>query len=94
MPSPFFAGNTRPNMRTTHTTQGDTEMKDKIKSALVTAKEHVKENKFGYSMLVVALGAITLQQTNKNAFYHFLEEKGIDPMEYYNPEFYTELKSK
>ena len=68
-------------------------MKDRIKSALVTVKNHVKDNKFGYAMAGVALGAIALQQSNRRAFDQFLETKGIDPIEYYNPEYFVEMNS-
>lgn len=61
-----------------------------IKSQAISIKNHVARNKVPYVLAAVALLAILLQQTNKNAFYAFLEEKGIDPMEYYAPEFYFE----
>jgi hypothetical protein len=55
-------------------------------------KNHVKRNRVAYGMTFVATAAIALQQANKNAFYAFLEEKGIDPMEFYCPEYATELQ--
>ncbi len=49
--------------------------------------EHVKRNKVAYICGSVAVLAIALQiQANSRAFTQFLEEKGIDPLEYYNPE--------
>lgn len=55
------------------------------------ARAHVNRNKATYAVGAVAVGMFALQQSNRKAFYAFLIEKGIDPMEYYNPEFYAEL---
>lgn len=66
-------------------------MKDKIKNAAVRVKDHVKRNKVAYSLGVVTVTVVALQQANRVAFYKFLESKGIDPMEYYCPEMFEEL---
>lgn len=66
-------------------------MKETIKKIPARVKNHVKRNKAAYAMGLVATAAIALQQSNRLAFYRFLEEKGIDPMEYYCPEYYEEL---
>lgn len=63
---------------------------NRIKQIAVSTKNHVARNKVAYAASTVAVMAIALQQTNRNAFYAFLEEKGIDPMEYYCPEAYEE----
>jgi hypothetical protein len=68
-------------------------MFESIKKKAVSAKDHVKNNKFAYSASAVAIAAIALQQRNRIAFYAFLEEKGIDPMEYYCPEYFAELQA-
>lgn len=68
-------------------------MKNKIKTGVVKVKNHVKNNKFAYAASTVAVLAIWLQQTNKNDFYAFLTEKGIDPMEFYCPEYWEELNN-
>lgn len=66
-------------------------MKNRIKSTAVKAKNHVKNNKGAYTLAVIAAMAIRLQHRNLKDFYEFLEEKGIDPMEFYNSEYYEEL---
>lgn len=62
-----------------------------IKKMVTTIKNHVAQNKFGYCMTLVAIGAIALQQQNVKDFYKFLEEKDIDPIEFYSPEYWEEL---
>jgi len=66
---------------------------DRIVQTAVSFKNHVKRNKVAYLMTMVAAGAIALQQSNVKAFYAFLEEKGIDPIEFYSPEYWEELNS-
>lgn len=63
---------------------------NKIKAAAVSTKNHIARNKFAYAMAGVAVGAIALQQMNVRDFYKFLEEKGIDPVEFYCPEMLEE----
>ncbi len=65
---------------------------DKLKSALNKAKDVVKNNKAALAAGFVAIGAIALQQRNRKEFDAFLDEKGIDRDEYYNPEYYEEKK--
>lgn len=67
---------------------------DNIKVKAVRVKNHVKRNKVAYALGTVAALAIALQQSNRVAFYKFLESKGIDPMEYYFPEYFEELQEK
>lgn len=69
-------------------------MKNTIKRIPARIKNHVKHNKMAYAMGTVATLAIVLQQANVKSFNRFLTEKGIDPMEYYCPEYYEELKTK
>lgn len=64
-----------------------------IKDKAIKIKNHVARNKAAYAMSCFAIAAIALQQRNRIAFYKFLEEKGIDPMEYYSPEYFAELNS-
>jgi hypothetical protein len=64
---------------------------DNIKVYALKAKNHVARHKAAYAMGAVAIAAIALQQRNLKDFYAFLEEKGIDPMEYYCPEMFAEL---
>lgn len=64
-----------------------------IKKIAVSTKNHVKKHRGTYAMGTVAIAAIALQQSNRRTFYAFLEEKGIDPEEYYCPEYYAEKQN-
>lgn len=66
---------------------------DNIKVIALKAKNHVASHKAAYVAGTVAVAAIVLQQRNLKDFYKFLEEKGIDPMEYYCPEAFAELNA-
>lgn len=66
---------------------------DRIKKIPVSIKNHIVAHKGAYAMGLVAVSAIALQQRNRKVFNEFLEEKGIDPMEFYCPEYYEELNS-
>jgi hypothetical protein len=68
-------------------------MKNTIVKTAKSVKKHVEENKFAYVASAVAVAAIALQQSNRVTFYKFLEEKGIDPEEYYCPEAYEEKQT-
>jgi hypothetical protein len=57
-------------------------------------REHLKANRTAYIMTAVAISAIALQQLNRTQFDKFLVSKGIDPDEYYCPEYYYEKKLK
>lgn len=57
---------------------------------LTRIKNHVKEHKVAYAASAVAVAAIALQQANLRAFFKFLDEKGIDRLEYLNPEMLAE----
>ena len=63
---------------------------NRIKKTALSIKNNVKSHKAAYAMGLVAFGAIVLQQKNLKDCYAFLEEKGIDPEEYYCPESYEE----
>lgn len=65
-----------------------------VKSVPVKVKNHVVAHKGTYAMGAVAVAAIALQQSNRKAFYAFLDEKGIDPEEYYAPESYEEKQAE
>lgn len=66
---------------------------DKIKTYARATKNFVVTHKAAIAMGAVAVGAIALQQHNRVEFYEFLESKGIDPVEFYAPEFYEETQS-
>lgn len=62
-----------------------------IKTRAIATKNHLKSNKVAYAASAVAITAIAVQQSNLSAFYAFLEEKGIDPLEFINPEAFAEI---
>lgn len=64
-----------------------------FKSTTIRVKNHVIRHKGTYAMGAVAIAAIALQQRNRVDFYEFLTAKGIDPMEFYSPEYFAELNS-
>lgn len=66
-------------------------MFNKIKTGATSVKDHVKTHKAAYAASVVALAAIALQQKNLKDFHAFLEEKGIDPLEFTCPEALAEM---
>jgi hypothetical protein len=68
---------------------------NKVKEVAIKVKNHVKRNKVAYALGGVAAAAIALQQSNRKAFVEFLKEKGINPDEYFAPdylEFVSEIK--
>lgn len=65
-------------------------MKNNVKSIAIKAKNHVATHKAAYVAGAVAIAAIALQKRNVKDFYKFLEEKGLDPEEFYCPESYAE----
>jgi hypothetical protein len=66
-------------------------MKDSIKSRAIALKNHLIRNRHAYAIGAVAGLAVALQQRNRREFDAFLMEKGIDKLEFYNPEYYAEL---
>lgn len=69
------------------------EMKIQVANTLRKIKDHLKRNEVTYVVGGIAVCAIILQQRNLHSFYKFLNEKGIDPMEYYCPEAFEELRN-
>lgn len=66
-------------------------MFNKIKTGATSVKDHVTSHKAAYAASAIAITAIALQQKNVKDFYAFLEEKNIDPMEFYCPEALAEM---
>ena len=66
-------------------------MFNKIKTGVTSVKDHVKTHKAAYAASAVAVTAIALQQRNQRVFFEFLEEKGIDKLEFTCPEAFAEL---
>lgn len=63
---------------------------EKTREALRKIRNHVAANKAAYVMGAVAIAATALQQRNRIEFDKFMVSKGIDPDEYYCPEYYAE----
>lgn len=61
-----------------------------IKAIPSKIKNHVASHKAAYVAGAVAIVAVALQQRNRKLFDEFLDEKGIDRDEYYNPELFAE----
>lgn len=68
-------------------------MNASVKKTLTSVKNNVKNHKAAYVFGAIAIGAIALQQSNVKSFTAFLEEKGIDPTEYFCPEYFEELQN-
>lgn len=63
---------------------------NKVTTTLKKIKNNVAENKAAYVVGAVAVAAVALQQRNRIEFDKFLTSKGIDPDEYYCPEYFEE----
>lgn len=64
------------------------------KVALKKIKNNVVANKAAYVVGAIAVAAVALQQRNRVEFDKFLTSKGIDPDEYYCPEYFEEKNAK
>lgn len=65
---------------------------NKIKAIPSKIKNHLSRHKFAYAFGAIALGAVALQQRNNKSWAEFLESKGIDPNEFFNPEALAEMQ--
>lgn len=65
-------------------------MMNTLKSSALKAKNHVMSHKFAYAMTAVAIAAVAGNQRNIKGFTRFMEEKGIDPTEFFCPEYFEE----
>lgn len=68
-------------------------MNEKLKATALRVKNHVVRQKYAYGFATLAALAMWTQQRNMKVFNEFLIEKGIDPLEFYNPEWYAEKNS-
>lgn len=68
-------------------------MKDRFKKIAALLKEEVKTHRGKIVFLTCTAVYLSLTISNTNRFYAFLEEHGIDPIKFYNPEYYDELNS-
>ena len=64
-----------------------------VKSKAISVKNHVRRNRGKYIALTVASAFLYLQITSAQQWTEFMVEKGIDPMEFFNPEYFAELNS-
>ena len=65
--------------------------KPAIKSKAISVKNHVNRNRGKYSAL--APPRCSPSRYSRKQWTEFLIEKGIDPMEFFNPERFSELNS-
>lgn len=68
-------------------------MMNKVKETALKVKNHVKENKVAYVMTGVAIGVVVIQQAAVRSWMEFLDEKGINRLEFTNPEMFAEMNS-
>lgn len=68
-------------------------MKDAIKSTAVSVKNHVHRNRAKYAAGATFAVMLKLQMHTATQWTEFLKEKGIDPLEFFNPEYFEELNS-
>lgn len=62
-----------------------------IKKIANSTVDHVAKHKVAYAVTATALVAFSLHRSVVKGWYEFMEEKGINPMEYYCPEAYFEM---
>lgn len=68
-------------------------MLNTIKSKVVSTKNHIVRHRAKYAALVTFIAMLELQQISNKQWTAFLVEKGIDPMEFFTPEYFEELNS-
>jgi hypothetical protein len=57
-----------------------------VSNKLKAVRNHVWRNKSGYVMGIAFVGAMALVVRNNKGMEAFLIEKGINPVEFFNPE--------
>lgn len=68
-------------------------MLSSVKKKAVSVKNHVRRNQVKYAIAGTAMVFMYIQYKASEQWSEFLEEKGIDPMEFFNPEYFAELNS-
>lgn len=68
-------------------------MLNTIKTKAVSAKNHISKHRFKYGVATGFAAGLYLMHRSREQLEEFLAEKGIDPMEYYNPEYFAELQA-
>ena len=67
--------------------------KTRIKSKLRSAKGHIMRHRGAYASLATTVLWMLHTYRNSKELETFLKSKDIDPLEYWNPEYYEELNS-
>lgn len=68
-------------------------MLNTVKTKAVSVKNHVVRHRGKYAAGATFIVMLKLQLHTAAQINQFLAEKGIDPMEYYCPEYFAELNS-
>lgn len=65
-------------------------MKNRIKQTAVSARNHIHRHRGKYAAAATLIAMLELQQISNRQWVSFLEEKGIDPDEFFCPEYFEE----
>jgi hypothetical protein len=68
-------------------------MKNTIKEKAVSTKNHIVRHRAKYAAAATLVAGFAVHRVAVRQWYAFLEEKGIDPMEFSCPEYFEELNS-
>jgi hypothetical protein len=71
----------------------DYTMLNTVKAKAVSTKNHIHRNRGKYAAGVTFIAMTKLHMIAVSQWTEFLEEKGIDPMEFLNPEYFEELQN-
>lgn len=64
-----------------------------LKTAALSTKAFVQRHRVAIAVTATTVVWYALHRRAVEEWYDFLKEKGIDPMEFYCPEYYEELHS-
>ena len=64
-----------------------------IKSIARKTKNHIGRNKVAYGMTAVSILLLRGSMHNQKAFDKFMVEKGINPLEFWTPEYFAQLNA-
>lgn len=64
-----------------------------IKIKATSAKEHVVRNRAKYAAAATLVACYSVHYIALTQWHDFLEEKGIDPTEFFCPEYFEELQA-
>lgn len=66
-------------------------MMENMKAKALRFKNHVVRQRYAYGYAALAGLAVATVVRNQKAFNEFLNEKGIDPVEFFAPEYFEEM---